>query len=272
MSRNTHPVKASTYYAAHGVKDWCTLKASTLDSTKSYLLNKKGKRVCRFVSDQVFGYNFGDGGFVWMGWYTRLERVKAIMDKTRAQAQDYSDKILRPMLLEAVKWKELHHFHQGHVCALTVNNDNRNGWIYEDEGLPQPGDMLSWSNFNTSSVYDRRPGAPKIEKMVLGNLAQYPNWSRYEAVGKALGISDAKWRRFHTAQRYFNRIINMKLDSLQKDYKVNEILEFTISGEKFRFKKAPRRERKDNDYWIQLPACDPKTINILDIIPTQDIY
>jgi hypothetical protein len=207
-----------------------------------------------------------------MGWWTRLERVKAIMDKTRKQAQEFSENVLRPLLLEGLQWRQIHHFHSGRVAALTIHNDNRNGWIYEDEGLPKPSDNLSWSNYNTSDLYDTRQMFNKIEHQVLGNLAQYPNWSRYEPIGKALTRSDTLWRRYHTAQRYFNRIIQMKLESVEKDYKGNEIVEFFISGERFRFKKTLRRERKDNEIWVPLPACDPQTINILDIIPKQDIY
>jgi hypothetical protein len=271
MPRNAHVAKASQYYAAHGINGWSELRDTHTDPTRSYLLNKKGKRLCRFVSDQVFGYNYGDGTFVWMGWYTRLERVKAIMDKTRKQAQDFSENVLRPLLLEGLKWRQIHHFSSGRVCALTIHNDNRNGWIYEDEGIPKPADNLSWSNHNTSDVYDTRNGM-KIEHQVLGNLAQFPNWSQYEPIGNALRLSDTKWRRFHTAQRYFHRIISLKLEGIEKDYKANDIVEFFISGEKFRYKKLPRRERKDNEYWLQLPSCDPQTINVLDIIPKQDIY
>lgn len=167
---------------------------------------------------------------------------------------------------EMEKWvgKTLHTWHEskpgyGWISTISVEKTSRGRFYPDEEDYSK--EIISWSS---GSV--RMPGGISGE-VPEACVTQCSYWNEGQHLQTLIDTSHSKRHREQVVRGYLHQFIGLKLRTIEKDYKVGDIIEFNIKDTLYRFERVSRMTR-DADYgaWKRIPASSIKKVDISTIL------
>ena len=250
------------YYQNHGIKDVWKLwsKKPDLEPCFGYFTVVQGKKKIRVrhlntrLRGGMFNYTIQ---FFWGGWLTRLERIQAMVNKARASAEKFDKEIWKPLLEKHVDQK----LYFWNKSTTDRSGDIQNVEISRCRHPYDDSDTISYSWGGTHNLAKKAlPGY-----IQSANICQFPGWSETDHVRKMHDIHDQKWRRFHKVRGYLEMFIGMKLEVIEKNHKPEDIVEFKILNETYRFQR--NRKYSEDGLWTRISPENVQTLDANTILP-----